>query len=122
MPFSDFSCVGLLSVSVCCSVQIFVPRALAGGGGGAGGEERRRWEGERKAERFLFFDKSHTAWLLFLIIAIFTGIPSRSRCGAERFYQYSNFVLSSKLLFSSIRAADWLEQTFSECIDIFPVI
>ena len=32
MPFSDFSCVcgyvcGLLSVSVCCSVQIFVPRA-----------------------------------------------------------------------------------------------
>ena len=75
-----------------------------------------RWEGEREAARFLFFDKSHNALLLFSIIAIFTGIPSRSNCRGERFYQYSNFVLSSTLLFSSIRAADWLEQTFSECI------
>ena len=75
-----------------------------------------RWEGEREATRFLFFDKSHNALLLFSIIAIFTGIPSRSNCRGERFYQYSNFVLSSTLLFSSIRAADWLEQTFSECI------
>ena len=30
-----------------------------------------RWEGEREATRFLFFDKSHNALLLFSIIAIF---------------------------------------------------
>ena len=71
---------------------------------------------KRSRARFLFFDKSHDAWLLFSIIVIFTRIPSWSHCRGERFYQYSNFVLSSKLLFSSIRAADWLEQTFSECI------
>ena len=92
------------------------------GGLKRGGKKRGgwgRWEGEREAARFLFFDKSHNAWLLFSIIATFTGIPSRSHCGGERFYQYSNFVLLSKLLFFSIRAADWLEQTFSECIDNF---
>ena len=50
-------------------------------------------KGKEKPRAFYFFDKSHNALLLFSIIAIFTGIPSRSHCRGERFYQYSNFVL-----------------------------
>lgn len=51
-------------------------------------------------------EKPHAFY--FSIIAIFTGIPSGSHCGGERFYQMLYFRVN---LFSLIRAADWLEQT-----------
>lgn len=73
-------------------------------------------KGKQKPRAFYFSTRAIMHCSCFRLLLFFTGIPSRSHCRGERFYQYSNFVLSSKLLFSSIRAADWLEQTFSECI------
>ena len=125
--FSNFSSIfrdremWYLSMKLLLAVHKRLPLGEATVTVGRAGEREKKTRGDdgkgkEKPRAFYFFDKSHNALLLFSIIAIFTGIPSRSHCRGERFYQYSNFVLSSKLLFSSIRAADWLEQTFSECI------